>query len=383
MLSKISSQSIRNDCQRIIGDLREQLWEKLRSDDDPQKLAELIRLLWQLGEPPSQLRAEFFKRAGDCLDTDLAALERQIVLHNQRQMDDCPVSTDVPYDVVEFVDEGCSVFLSDLCLFVTVHDELFIQQAASDFEDTETGEEEALEAPEPAGKVAADLKEFVRRQMTRYFEVVATRMRLEKEGGDNAEIVRALDRFHRRLQAMDRLMAEPSIEEAGLAVVCSVASGRVHFYLEALQRQFEICVAALRRVGSSDAAPGTARAPVVPDASEGGDCGGKTEREEGFEALIQAHITTLVDKVSGFAFSKQNTPCHVVTLLLLCMSRPSVSAESAAGRKNLPTFRCDRVSRHSSRSWPPTSLSRRKRSSDSASARRTSERAWSWPSSAS
>lgn len=41
--------------------------------------------------------------------------------------------------------------------------------------------------------------------MKKYFDLVQSKIDLEQEVGDTAVLVRALDRFHRRLQAMNSL----------------------------------------------------------------------------------------------------------------------------------------------------------------------------------
>ena len=60
----------------------------------------------------------------------------------------------------------------------------------------------------------------------------------QKETGDNTILVRALDRFHRRLQAMNKLLPDTDFSRAGTDIVSKAARDRVVHYLEALKQHF-------------------------------------------------------------------------------------------------------------------------------------------------
>lgn len=51
------------------------------------------------------------------------------------------------------------------------------------------------------------LKEFVTRNMKLYFDLVQSQVESQQEGGDSGILVRALDRFHRRLAAVNTLFS--------------------------------------------------------------------------------------------------------------------------------------------------------------------------------
>lgn len=52
---------------------------------------------------------------------------------------------------------------------------------------------------------AAQLNTFILNNMQKYFTLVQSKVDLEQDVGDTVILVRALDRFHRRLQAMNTL----------------------------------------------------------------------------------------------------------------------------------------------------------------------------------
>lgn len=57
------------------------------------------------------------------------------------------------------------------------------------------------------------LNNFLLDNMKRYFAIVQNRIDLEQDVGDTAVLVRALDRFHRRLKAMHSLCRDKDFAE--------------------------------------------------------------------------------------------------------------------------------------------------------------------------
>lgn len=52
------------------------------------------------------------------------------------------------------------------------------------------------------------LNAFIVNNMKKYFNLVQSKVDIEQDIGDTVILVRALDRFHRRLQAMNTLCKE-------------------------------------------------------------------------------------------------------------------------------------------------------------------------------
>ncbi|KAH3789900.1 hypothetical protein DPMN_168089 [Dreissena polymorpha] len=91
------------------------------------------------------------------------------------------------------------------------------------------------------------LVHFVNSLMEQYFQAVKMRIQLERETGDNTILVRALDRFHRRLQAMNKLLPDTDFSRAGTDIVSSAARDRVDHYLESLKQHFADCLTDVRQ----------------------------------------------------------------------------------------------------------------------------------------
>ncbi|WAR22413.1 VPS51-like protein [Mya arenaria] len=74
---------------------------------------------------------------------------------------------------------------------------------------------------------------------------------LAQETGDNTILVRALDRFHRRLQAMNKLLPDTDFSRAGTDIVSSAARDRVDHYLDSLKQHFADCLTDVRQTLAS------------------------------------------------------------------------------------------------------------------------------------
>jgi len=168
-----SFQGIQKDCEDILEELKSKLRLQFHKRDASTKaLAENIDLLLQLKEPADSLCIEFLIHAEGRLAEQLDILK-----------DMCE------NDIIEFVDMASSGFLSDLCLIVTSYNDMFINRSLED-NDLDDFEIKAVD----------HLNKFIVSNMKKYFDLMGKRV---EDVADTAILVRALDRFHRRLQAMD------------------------------------------------------------------------------------------------------------------------------------------------------------------------------------
>uniref|UniRef100_A0A3P8YIS8 Vacuolar protein sorting-associated protein 51 homolog n=1 Tax=Esox lucius TaxID=8010 RepID=A0A3P8YIS8_ESOLU len=192
-----SFRGIQDDCHAIMDKLAQELRQKFRDGGSSAKdLSECVELLLQLDEPAEELCDKFLTHARSRLEADLLGLEAELR----------PVSRT---DILEFIDRGCNEFVSSLCLVIASYQELFMA----------------------VGKLHA----FVDSLAARYFSLVERRIQEEKSVGDNSLLVRALDRFHRRLQAVAKLLPGSAVPSQGTEIVVRAARERVKQYLAALQ----------------------------------------------------------------------------------------------------------------------------------------------------
>ena len=172
-----SFQGIHRDCEKIVEELKSKLRNQFqKSDASPKSLAECVDLLLQLEEPADVLCADFLLHADTRLLSQLDYLKD---MHEN--------------DIIEFIDTASNGFLSDLCLVVASYKDMFINRIpveSNEFsDDFDT-------------KAISRLNTFIINNMKKYFELVGKRV---ENVADTALLVRALDRFYKRLQAMNVL----------------------------------------------------------------------------------------------------------------------------------------------------------------------------------
>ncbi|KAG5284653.1 hypothetical protein AALO_G00029020 [Alosa alosa] len=245
---------IQDDCNAIMEQLAQQLRQKFRDGGSNAKdLSECVELLLQLDEPAEELCDKFLSHAQSRLESDLQGLEAELrdpvspskpattetsaalkkgASSAAGSPTDASMHSGNPFlsgasktDILEFIDRGCNEFVSNLCLVIASYQELFINRP-------QEGELASKNIPEMArGKLHA----FVDALAVRYFSLVERRIQEEKGVGDNSLLVRALDRFHRRLQAVTKLLPGSSVPSQGTEIVVQAARERIKQYLSALQ----------------------------------------------------------------------------------------------------------------------------------------------------
>ncbi|XP_041035847.1 vacuolar protein sorting-associated protein 51 homolog [Carcharodon carcharias] len=230
-----SFQGIQNDCQKIMSDLAQKLREKFRdAGSSAKELAECVELLLQLEEPAEELCDEFLAHAQSRLVEDLSALEAELGKPGPEPERSPPTPLS---DILEFTDKGCNGFISNMCLVIASYQDLFVHRPAAS----------GLGSRAVAQMASAKLVEFVNRLMGRYFALVERRIRAEKGVGDNSLLVRGLDRFHRRLQAVIKLLPASNIATEGTEIVVRAAKERIRQYLQALQSFYTDCLTDVRQ----------------------------------------------------------------------------------------------------------------------------------------
>ncbi|XP_063294390.1 vacuolar protein sorting-associated protein 51 homolog [Pelobates fuscus] len=216
-----SFHGIQTDCQAIMAGLADTLRQRFRdSSSSTQELSECVELLLSLDEPAHLLCDEFLAHGRGRLASHLSDLEGS-------------------GDVLEFVDRGCGGFISDSCLLAASYQALFCKEPGS-----------------TAQMAEQKLTKFLEELSEGYFELVEIRLRQEKSLGDNSLLVRALDRFHRRLQAPSKLVPGCGFNRRGTEIVVRVAQERLAQYLQALKDFFQGCLTDVRQALAAPRVPG-------------------------------------------------------------------------------------------------------------------------------
>ncbi|NWW97759.1 VPS51 protein, partial [Caloenas nicobarica] len=236
-----SFRAIEDESHAIMAELAQRLRARLRDETlEPKELSECVEMLLQLEEPPEELCQEFLSHAGARLEAELAALEAELPPADPTSG---AATTPPPAsDILDFVDRGSSSFVGTLCLLATSYRSLFQGHPC-------------------AG--GGRLESFAAALTNRYFQLLERRLALEHGLGDTSLLVRALDRFHRRLRALLQLLPAAGAEP-GAALVARAARERVQRYLRALQTFFLGCLGDVRQALAAPRPPGK-EGPGLPD----------------------------------------------------------------------------------------------------------------------
>nr|XP_039260166.1 vacuolar protein sorting-associated protein 51 homolog [Styela clava] len=280
-----SFSGIQRDCTEIMNQVIEKLKDTFHNKNStPQQLAQCVGLLLRLGEPPASLCDDYLQHTKRKLLEDLEELESYlscnfltsssitrsstkttIVAEDSKSIGNTNEETDehtddiveqentrLLIDVLEFIDRGSNGFLSNLSLTIAAYENLFVNQTKNIPETLfqEIAESSSMsEIQEDMSRVASDkLTVFVNEQLKHYFTLVEKRLDFEKESSDNALLVRALDRFYRRLQATRNLLPSVDVMTPSCNIVIKSAKSRCEHYNTALRQYFSDCLTDARHI---------------------------------------------------------------------------------------------------------------------------------------
>ena len=224
-----SFSGIQNECDEIMVQLRSGLRTQLKdagashSKLSTQEMSNCVYLLLCLNTPPADLCEDYLQSSRVRLEDSLAVLDRQVVRAKRscgseiggREGDAATQQAEEEkfegtMDILEFVDHGCNHFLSDACIIIASYNETFLSGGEGGGA-PQTSALKSVEANLQRQKIDSfmateKLLAFVTHMMETFFKHVRARTILEKNLNETAILARALDRFHRRLQAMSRLL---------------------------------------------------------------------------------------------------------------------------------------------------------------------------------
>merc|ERR1712223_599230 len=236
-----SFSGIQTDCDEIMVQLRSGLRTQLKESGgetkmSPQEMSNCVYLLLLLNTPASELCDDYLESSKVKLKDSLSVLERQVILAKRpgssnvslnegdegNTGEDGDKKFDDTMDILEFVTHGCDHFLSDACLVIHSYNETFING------NIDSGQGKIMSSPQNAdefevrNKIDAamateKLLDFISELITIFFEHVKSRTCLENNLNETAILARALDRFHRRLQAMSRLLPQKNAKRQNSA----------------------------------------------------------------------------------------------------------------------------------------------------------------------
>ncbi|XP_034478025.1 vacuolar protein sorting-associated protein 51 homolog isoform X2 [Drosophila innubila] len=213
-----SFDGIQRDCDAIMAELKERLRQDFqRAGNTAQSLTEIGELLLQLDEKTSDLASEMLRCAGKRLHEQIAMLQDQ-----------------TERDMLEFVDMGIEGFLNDLALVVTSYFDMFV---AKHYEhERDDFQENALN----------ELNIFLNQNIDNYLSLVQDRVESDIGYGDTQVMLRALDRLHRRLQAMRNICRGLQVQRNTLDIIIGAAHQLCDAHGKSLRDHFADSLSAVR-----------------------------------------------------------------------------------------------------------------------------------------
>jgi hypothetical protein len=232
--------NIEDDCKLIINNLKLKLYENIDSlESSSEKISEGVNLLYQLDEPMENLCSKYLNRVEKSLDADLSSLQLNIDLmssanNNNNNNKKESISCNHQYmDILEFVDHGCNNFLANLSSIIISFKSIF--NHPNNKYDSFTSDDANLK-----------LNELVEKYWLKYCFIVRKRFEVEQNLGENTIIVRAVDRFYRRIQVINKQIPNIDLTSEASNIALYAAMIRVNFYLQVLKQHFNECLIDLR-----------------------------------------------------------------------------------------------------------------------------------------
>lgn len=211
-----SFQSIQTECLEIIYTLKKTLRDRLLNPEtSASELAESVGLLRQLQETDSSLHDIFLSCAENRLDQHLQALS----------------ATVESMDILEWVEKCNNTLLADLGILISCYHDMF-----QETENTEFGDKILL-------------------QVFHLFEEVMKR----PENIGTEILIRGLDKFFRKLQAMTEIISSDSMSNRAVDVVIQCIDHKATMQYQSIQAQFKDN---LTRVRQTLASKGTEQADL-------------------------------------------------------------------------------------------------------------------------
>ncbi|KAH8018890.1 hypothetical protein HPB51_013570 [Rhipicephalus microplus] len=230
-----SFSGIHDDCAAIVEVLRERLRKKFHQPEvTSRELSGVVELLFQLREPTNSLCTDYLLNARRPLDRDMNELKRQVQMlidptsHGKIERNGKDSVLDLPMHILEFTNMACNCIITGLCNIIESYSDLFINRLPLEY--YENGETDAA--------VVEKLKAFLDEIMLQLLDVMEQRVAAESRRVDNSVLVKALDRFCQKLQALTKMMPAADYSQQADHIVERAARDQCAFSLHTLRQFF-------------------------------------------------------------------------------------------------------------------------------------------------
>uniref|UniRef100_A0A8D8WMA3 Vacuolar protein sorting-associated protein 51 homolog n=1 Tax=Cacopsylla melanoneura TaxID=428564 RepID=A0A8D8WMA3_9HEMI len=299
-----SFQGIQQDCHDTLEQLKQTLRDQFKQKEATAKdLSQAVHLLVQLREPSSSLCSEYLTHAELRVSSHLESLAALDPAH---------------VDILEFVQRSGDTCINDLCLMITCYNDMFIN---TDTEDNSVA--------------ISQLNSFVTTNMKCYLELVDSRLEGSAAAdsstpapgpGDTGVLVRALDRFNRKVQTVSTLFAYEDFTTSSLDIIIKASRRQAKAHLSRLKIAFTESLTRLRHALISP------KLSTLTGTSGGAAQGSQGADQNHLASELMALGVAIVEKVKA-----------VLQDLMLFLQPEIGFASTAKGRTFLAHFCVDSV----------------------------------------
>lgn len=146
-------------------------------------------------------------------------------------------------DILEFIDNVCNSYLGSLNQCIIFFTDVFLKD-----KDKNKVSNKSNRTNQAYEQVESKLKLFVDQRMEALFEIILKRIKRERKAPNNIIMfVRALDRFYKRVQKLNKVYAFTDFTERGLQIVAESTQDQCNFLLAALKTKYSEELATLRQ----------------------------------------------------------------------------------------------------------------------------------------
>ncbi|XP_065071080.1 vacuolar protein sorting-associated protein 51 homolog [Rhopilema esculentum] len=254
-----SFKGIHSDCEAIVVELTKKLKEQLRNPKSTtRQLTESVNLLLRLNEPAAALCEEFLSLAKDKVECSIDSLQKQVTFRENEvrgiESEEDSQGTGAT-DILDFIDQGCNGFLSDITLVIASYNELFFIRQSKDNSEQQNITDVAKEK----------LNIFIMGHMNQYFKLIKRRIELEVQTEDSMILVRALDKFNRKIETIHQLLPDQGIGRTSANIVALAAHNRVKQYSDYLSEKLAGIITDMRQALVSSRVVGLDKKQTLAD----------------------------------------------------------------------------------------------------------------------
>ncbi|KAI2801931.1 Vacuolar protein sorting-associated protein 51 [Blomia tropicalis] len=215
-----SIKNIQLECSEMLNIIKFRFYEQLSCEESSTtEINESIEYLIKFDEDASNLCDKYFEMCEKKLDNLLNSMRS----HLETDETNIPVM-----DILEFIDNVCNNYLGSLNTCIIFYSDVFFNK------------NKIAVSNQSFAEIEEKLKSFVDKRMEDLFDIILKRIRYERKSSNNIIMfVRALDRFYKRIQKLNKIYSFTDFSESGQQIVYESTQDQCNFLLTQLTTKYQ------------------------------------------------------------------------------------------------------------------------------------------------